>query len=158
MTDLLLLSYKRLHPDAHLPTQAYGSPVGWDVYAHLISETNHTIQLVLPPGGSRIIGTGLVLLPPEGYFLAVCSRSGPAAATPSIFVANSPGIIDPDYTGELKIILFNGGHSSVYIKDFDPIAQLILFPTPPRVTLSAITEVPPTTRGDRGFGSSIGKA
>lgn len=155
MTDFQnTLRYKKLHPEAMLPSQAYGSPAGWDIYAHLISDSNRAIQAVIPPGNSRVVGTGLVLLPPEGFFITVCSRSGYAARNPPVFVANAPGIIDPDYTGELKVILFNGGHSSVYIKHADPIAQIVLLPTPPRCTLAEFTEVPQTDRGTKGFGSS----
>lgn len=146
--------YKKLHPDAELPTQAYGNPAGWDIRAFLISESNRAIQAVVSPGSSRVVGTGLILLPPEGYFIAVCSRSGYAARNPPVFVANAPGIIDPDYTGELKVILFNGGHSSVYIKHADPIAQVVLLPVPPKSTLVPFTEIPQTERGAAGFGSS----
>lgn len=148
------LRYKKLHPDAELPTQAYGSPCGWDIRAFLISESNRAIQAVVSPGSSRVIPTGLILLPPEGFFLTICSRSGYAARNPPVFVANAPGIIDPDYTGELKVILFNGGHSSVYIKHADPIAQVVLLPTPPKVSLEPFTDTPQTERGAAGFGSS----
>lgn len=148
------LFYKKLHPDAELPSRAYGTPIGWDIHAHLISETNRAMQAVIPPGSSRLIGTGLILLPPSGYFFAVCSRSGLAASQPPIFVANSPGIVDPDYTGELKIILFNGGHSSVYIKHADRIAQLVIFARPPECILESFTEIPHTERGIKGFDAS----
>lgn len=148
------LRYKKLHKDAELPTQAYGNPAGWDIKAFCISETGRAIQAVLPPGNSAIIRTGLILLPPPGFILTVCSRSGYASRQPPVFVANAPGIIDPDYTGELKVILFNGGHSSVYIKHADPVAQLVLIAAPPRCTLTEFTETPETDRGTKGFGSS----
>lgn len=148
------LRYKKLHAEAVLPSQAYGNPAGWDIFAHLISDTNRAIQMMLPPGNSRVIPTGLILLPPEGYFITVCSRSGYAAQNPSIFVANAPGIIDPDYTGELKVILYNGGHTSVYLKHADPIAQLLLIACPPKCALTEFTEIPTTERGAKGFGSS----
>ena len=149
----LPISFRQLHPDAILPTRAYGSPVGLDISALLVSETGRYIQAVIPPRTSRVLNTGFVFLPPVGYYLEVCSRSGLSAGTPPIFVANSPGIIDPDYTGELKVILYNGGHESCYVKHGDRIAQLIARQYLP-IELVPATEVPETERGARGFGSS----
>lgn len=148
-----IIRYHKLQPDAELPFAAYGQPAGWDISAYCISETGRAIQSVIPPRCSRVLSTGLVLLPPPGYFLAVCSRSGLAAGTPPLFVANAPGIIDPDYTGELKVILYNGGHESAYIRHGQRIAQVILLPHG-LSTLEAATEVPDTIRGAKGFGSS----
>lgn len=147
------LRYKKLLPDAELPFRAYGSPAGWDVGACCISETGRSIQVVIPPKTSRILSTGLILLPPPGFFLVVCSRSGLAAQTPPLFVANAPGVIDPDYTGELKIILYNGGHESAYIRHGQKIAQVVLLPYV-EASLEPATEVPTTERGTKGFGSS----
>lgn len=150
---MLSLSYKKLSPDAELPFRAYGNPAGWDVSAYCISETGRSIQVVIPPKTSRVLSTGLILLPPPGYFLVVCSRSGMASQTPPLFVANAPGIIDPDYTGELKIIIYNGGHESAYIRHGQKIAQVVLLPHT-IATLDAIAEIPSTERGTKGFGSS----
>lgn len=147
----LQLRYKILAPDVELPTKAYGDPVGWDLCAHCISETGRAMQAIVPPRTSKAISTKLVLLPPPGFFIAICSRSG--MATNSVFVANSPGIVDPDYTGEVKVILYNGGHESAYIKHGQRIAQAILLPYV-RSELVAITEVPSTVRGEKGFGST----
>ena len=120
----LQLRYKKLVPDVEPPTRAYGEPAGWDIAAYCISETGRAIQTVLPPRTTRLISTKLVVLPPPGHFLAVCSRSG--LATHSIFVANAPGIIDSDYRGELKVILYNTGGSRYEFKHGDRIAQLVM--------------------------------
>lgn len=147
----LQLRYKVLAPDVELPTKAYGTPVGWDLSAHLISETGRAFQAIVSPRSSKMISTKLVLIPPPGYFISICSRSG--MATGSIFVANSPGIVDPDYTGEIKIILYNGGHESAYIKHGQRIAQAILLPYISS-ELVLIDEIAPTARGEKGFGST----
>lgn len=148
------MNYIKLHPDVLPLRQAYGETIGWDIAAFLLSENNRIQQITLAPGSSRTIPTGLKLFPPDGYFIAICSRSGHAAGSPPIFVANAPGIIDPDYTDELKVILFNGGHSSVNIKHGDYVAQLVLFSRPPQVTFTEIPAVAETTRGNKGFGST----
>ena len=147
------IQFYKLHPEAILPRPGTSLSVGLDLHAHLISESGATKQIVLPPRTSRTIETGLILLPPSGYFLMVCSRSGLAAAQPPVFVANAPGIIDPDYTGELKVILFNGGHESVYIRHGDRIAQVLLIPAI-YVDFQEISILPQTERGSHGFGST----
>lgn len=154
MTETLhVIQYRKLREDVELPTCAYGNPAGLDIAAYCISESGRSIQAVIPPKTSRVLSTGLVLLPPTGFFLMVCSRSGMAAQTPPLFVANAPGIIDPDYTGELKVIVYNGGHESAYIRHGQKIAQIVLARhfTP---VLTAATEIPETARGSKGFGSS----
>lgn len=153
LLETQVLSYVKLHPDVADLRRAYQKPAGIDIAAHLISESGRYNQMVLPPLNTRIIPTGYIVRPPPGYIVTVCSRSGLAAK--AIFVANAPGIIDPDYTEELKVLLYNGGHQSVYIKHGDYIAQLVLFPVA-FANLKAIdrTELPQTERGGKGFGSS----
>lgn len=119
-----------------------------------MSETGRSQQIILPPRNVRAIPTGLALFPPLGYFIAICSRSGLASKNPSIFVANAPGIIDPDYTGEIKVLLYNGGNESVYIKHGDFIAQAVLLNAAGKIKLQETQTVPLTKRGEKGFGSS----
>jgi dUTP pyrophosphatase len=101
-----------------------------------------------------MIPTGLVLRPPEGYYIQVCSRSG--LAQKSVFVANAPGIIDPDYTGELFVLLHNSGFETQWIEHEHRIAQVIL--TPIVWTKREVRELksPPSSngRGEAGFGST----
>ena len=100
-----------------------------------------------------MIPTGLVVIAPPGFYIEVFSRSG--FAKDSIMVANAPGLIDPDYIGEIKVLLYNGGHSSIYIEHGMRIAQLVV----KRLDLISydveeITSLPRTLRGDSGFGST----
>ena len=149
----LAISYKKLHPDAALPTLGEPGAVGLDVAAFSISTEGRYVNLIIPPRTSKLIRTGIVVIAPAGYFIMVCSRSGLAAAQPPLFVANAPGIVDPNYIGEMKIILYNGGHESAYIKHGQRIAQLVLAPLS-RFPLAEVAELPETSRGDKGFGST----
>lgn len=145
------LEYVKLHPEAQVPFRAYNESAGYDLSACLLTETGRPNNLIIPPRMTRAISTGLALRPPPGHLILICSRSG--MAQKSIFVSNSPGVVDPDYTGEIKVLLFNGGLESFYVKHEDRIAQALVIPFAKlplveRVGLSA------TERGDRGFGSS----
>jgi dUTP pyrophosphatase len=125
--------------------------IGLDIHAFLLTDEGRPNNLVLPPRTTRNVPTGLLIEPPSGRFLMVCSRSGLAAK--SIIVMNAPGIIDPDYRGELRVLLFNGGYESFYIKHEDRIAQLIVM-----AALTAdgeeVNELSRTERGELGFGST----
>jgi dUTP pyrophosphatase len=145
--------YTKVAPDVTLPRQAYNA-VGLDLAAYLISETGRTQQVVVPPRCSKLISTGLRMMPPPGFFIAICSRSGLAAGTPPIFAANAPGIIDPDFTGIVQVILYNGGHDSVYIKHGDYVAQMILLPLAASPNFIEVMVLPETRRGETGFGST----
>lgn len=146
------MEVKKLHETASLPFRAYEDSIGLDVSAHLLTETGRPNNAIVSPNMTRAIGTGLICIAPPGFFISVCSRSG--MAQKSVFVANSPGIIDPDYRGEVIILLYNGGHLPFYIKHEDRIAQLVLLPRPPFVNLSEVKSFMPTARGDQGFGST----
>lgn len=147
------LLYRKINENAILPRQAYDAAVGFDLAACLISESGRSQQIVLSPRCVRMIPTGLILRASSNFFVAICSRSGLASKNPPIFVANAPGIIDPDYTGEARILLYNGGNESVYVKHGDFIAQAILLPyTAGR--LNELKSLPTTNRGDKGYGSS----
>lgn len=147
------VKFKRLDPDAQLPQTWTEGSVGMDLHAFALTEERRPNTILLPPRTTRNIGTGLLIEPPPGYFLMVCSRSG--VAKDSIFVANQPGIIDPDYRGEVRILLYNGSHESRYIKHGDRIAQLVAVPA---TLLEAIevSELSQTDRGELGFGSTGG--
>ena len=100
-----------------------------------------------------MIPTGWSIRPPDGFVTLILSRSGLAAANPCLFVANSPGLIDPDFTGEIQILLFNGGFNAAYIEHGQRIAQLI-FIRQERFPFSEVETLPQTDRGEKGFGSS----
>jgi len=147
------LSIVRLSKLARLPTRATKNSVGFDLYAYLVSETGRPNTALIPPRTTKAIPTGLIVSPPQGYSCFVCSRSGMAKSN-SIFVTNAPGVIDPDYRGEVLVLLYNGGYESYYVKHEDRIAQLVVLPTP-EVTILERTEITaPSTRGTAGFGST----
>ena len=131
-----------------LPAYATGGAAGMDV---LSAE-----DVVLAPGARRAVATGFAVAIPEGYEIQVRPRSG-LALKHGISLPNTPGTIDSDYRGELKVILINLGAEDFAIARGDRIAQLVLAP----VTLAAWLEVDDlddTVRGAGGFGSTGGHA
>lgn len=149
-----MLQIKRLVDSAKLPTRGTPTSIGLDVYAHLLTDTGRPNTAIIPPRSTRLIDTGLAVRPPEGYAVFVCSRSGLAADRQRpLFVANAPGVVDPDYIGELKIILYNAGHESYYVKHEDRIAQLVILPCQVW-EIEEVASLPPTLRGEAGFGST----
>lgn len=147
------LKFKRLHSDAKLPRRWSEESVGYDIHAYCVSETGRPNTVLLPPRTTRNVSTGLLVEPPPGHFVMVCSRSG--LAKHSIVVANAPGIIDPDYRGEIMVLLYNGGHESHYLKHEDRIAQLVVVPVTP-IEILEVNELSTTGRGAAGFGSTGG--
>lgn len=143
--------YKK-DPRVKLPSRGTEGSVGFDVHAFLLTESGRPNKKGIGRTETAMIPTGLVLRPPEGFFIQVCSRSG--LALKSVFVANSPGVIDPDYSGELFILLHNSGYETCWIEHDHRIAQIILSPII-SCELSEITTVPTTSgRGAAGFGST----
>lgn len=149
----LTIRVVRREPGARLPIRALPNAVGFDVFAFLLSESGRPISRALHQRAVTLVPTGISVEPPDGYFLQVCSRSG--LAKQGIFVANAPGIIDPDYTGELQIPLFNGSHETKYIAHEHRIAQLVLAPLVPcGDPEEAHTLAREADRGEVGFGST----
>ena len=126
----------------------YGSTLasGADVKANLIKD------VIVSPGESVLIPTGLRLHIPEGYEGQVRPRSG-LALTHSITVLNTPGTIDSDYRGELKIILINHGKQDFVIHDNDRIAQIV-FTAVVQAEFVKKTDLTASKRGRDGFGST----
>ena len=150
MADRVPVQIKRLpHGEGlALPAYATGGAAGMDV---LSAE-----DVVLAPGARRAVATGFAVAIPEGYEIQVRPRSG-LALKHGISLPNTPGTIDSDYRGELKVILINLGAEDFAIARGDRIAQLVLAP----VTLAAWLEVDDlddTVRGAGGFGSTGGHA
>ena len=136
------LRVKKLIPDATLPTRGSGGAVGYDLYS--------TEELVVPPTHRALVGTGIAIVLPVGVYGRVAPRSG-LAVKHGIQVG--AGVIDPDYTGEIKVVLFNHGDKDFEVKKGDRIAQLILerCETP---EVEEVGEVKDTERGSKGFGST----
>ena len=109
-------------------------------------------ELTILPGNVALVRTGLALELPPGLEGQVRSRSGLAAKS-GVFVLNSPGTIDSDYRGEVKVVLANFGDAPFPVLPGDRIAQLVFIQVP-NVCLVAVDELVPTGRGAGGFGSS----
>ena len=109
-------------------------------------------KVVIKPNSSELIPTGLLVAIPEELEIQIRPRSG-LAAKESIGVLNSPGTIDSDYRGELKIILFNHGNKDFIINNGDRIAQMVLVPIV-KMEFEEVDSLPNTVRGQGGFGST----
>ena len=139
------LKIKRLQPDVSLPEAATGGAAAFDLAA--------AADVEIPPRSIRLVGTGLVIGVPSGYFLGIFARS----STPlkrGLMVANGVGIIDSDYCGpqdEIKIQVLNITDAPVTVRRGDRIAQGIVLPSP-RVEWEEVEELRVPTRG--GFGST----
>ena len=137
---------KKLNPSVQLPSYKTSGSSGMDLMACIDKPIN------LQPGRSCLVSTGLSVAFPEGYEIQIRPRAGLAAKN-SISVLNTPGTIDSDYRGELKIILFNHGNENFLIENNDRVAQMILAPTI-KMELEETKELPDSIRGEGGFGST----
>ncbi|NNC53303.1 MAG: dUTP diphosphatase [Erythrobacter sp.] len=150
MTDAVAVQIKRL-PHGHgldLPAYATTGAAGMDV----LSAESVTIR----PGQRHAVATGLAIAIPENYEIQVRPRSG-LAFKHGITVPNTPGTIDSDYRGELKVILINHGADDFAIQRGDRIAQLVLAPVT-QAKWDEVEELDETDRGEGGFGSTGGHA
>jgi dUTP pyrophosphatase len=137
---------KKLNPLAKLPVYKTNGASGMDLMACIEESIN------LKPGKSCIIPTGLSVAFSKEYEIQIRPRSGLAAKN-NISILNTPGTIDSDYRGELKIILFNHGDENFIINNNDRIAQMVLTPII-KINLEETNELPETIRGEGGFGST----
>lgn len=117
---------------------------GMDLYAELPAD------IVLAPGERVRIPTGIAIELSDGYEAQIRPRSGLALRN-GVTLVNSPGTIDPDYRGEIAIILINHGNESFTVKNGDRIAQMV-FARFVRVDLNEVEDLGETTRGENGFG------
>jgi dUTP pyrophosphatase len=138
------IEVKLLHPDARLPVRARPGDAGADLVA--------VEEVAIPPGQRRDVGTGIALAIPQGYGGFVQPRSG-LAFRHGIMIANSPGLIDAGYRGEVRVSLYNSGSDVFVVKPGDRVAQLVI----QRVedpAFFAVENLSETARGEGGFGSS----
>lgn len=105
------------------------------------------------PGGRTLVETGTQIVVPEGHVALVCSRSG-LALKHGVSVGNSPGIIDPDYIGDVGVILENHGREAFFFEEGDRIAQLLFLQVADVKLAKSQKELTSNDRGDKGFGSS----
>ena len=137
---------KKLNPQVKLPSYKTEGSSGMDLMACINK------PIYIPPKNSVLIPTGLSIAIPKDCEVQIRPRSGLAAKS-NISVLNTPGTIDSDYRGELKIILYNHGDKTFEVKNNDRIAQMILMPIL-KINLEETDDLPDTVRGSGGFGST----
>jgi dUTP pyrophosphatase len=143
--DVPELPVRRLQPDLPLPAYAHPGDAGADLCA--------AEDVVLPPGGRATVGTGLAVAVPDGHAAFVHPRSG-LAARHGVTVVNAPGTVDAGYRGEVRVVLLNTDrHQPFSVRRGDRIAQLVVQPVT-RVRFLDVAELPPSPRGEGGFGST----
>ena len=143
---MVKLLIKKLHKNIILPEYKTDGSSGMDLMANV----EQTVKIL--PGEKKIISTGIMVAIPEQYEIQIRPRSGLAAKN-GITVLNTPGTIDADYRGEIKIILINLSKKSFVVKSGDRIAQMIVCPII-KVELKEVESLPETVRGEGGFGST----
>lgn len=132
------------YEDIPLPKKMSEFSSGYDLYAG-VSE-----NIVVPVGGRTLISTGFSLEMPKGIEAQIRPRSGLALKN-GITLLNTPGTIDADYRGEIKVILINLGNEDFVIKPKDRIAQMVFIEVPD-ITLNQVHDLSDTNRGNGGFG------
>ena len=137
---------KKLDSSVKLPEYKTSGSSGMDLMAFIKN------PIKIAPGTVELIPTGLSIAIPEDLEIQIRPRSGLAAKS-SIGVLNTPGTIDSDYRGELKIILFNHGNKDFIVNNNDRIAQMVLTPVI-KMELEEVDQLPETIRGSGGFGST----
>ena len=137
---------KKLNPAVEMPNYKTMGASGMDLMAFIKQ------PIKLAPKSSCLVPTGLTVAFSEEYEIQIRPRSGLAVKN-NISVLNTPGTIDSDYRGEIKIILFNHGSSEFVINNRDRIAQMILMPVN-KIDLEEVENLPDTLRGKGGFGST----
>ena len=137
---------KKLDPTVDIPSYKTLGASGMDLMAFIDQ------PIKIPPQNSSLVPTGISVAFSNKYEIQIRPRSGLAAKN-NITVLNTPGTIDSDYRGEIKIILFNHGSAEFVINNKDRVAQMILTPIK-KMNLKEVENLPTTLRGKGGFGST----
>ena len=140
------ISIKRLTETAILPERGSAYAAGYDLFADLQE------SVLIQPHETKMIGTGLAMEIPEGYFGGIFARSG-LSSKEGLRPANCVGVVDADYRGEVKVALHNDGEVVREIKAGQKIAQLVVVPFL-GVEFDEVEELSETVRGVGGFGST----
>jgi len=143
---MIKILIKKNSKNIKLPVYKTEGSSGLDLEANIVDD------LVVEPGKRKIIPTGLHVHIPRNYEIQIRPRSGLASKN-GITVLNTPGTIDSDYKGEIKVILINLGNEKFFIKKGDRIAQMVISPII-KVELEEVNELPDSIRGKSGFGST----
>ena len=137
---------KKLDPKVQLPSYKTKGSSGMDLMAFIKD------PIKIAPNTSALIPTGISVAIPNDVEIQIRPRSGLAAKS-SISVLNTPGTIDSDYRGELKVILFNHSKEEFVVRNNDRIAQIVLMPVL-KIDFEEVDDLPDTLRGSGGFGST----
>ena len=140
------IQIKKLSITVSIPKYETPGSSGMDIAAHIEN------AITINPGEKAIVSTGFSMAIPKGYEVQIRPRSG-LAAKKNITVLNTPGTIDADYRGEIKVILINLGKEKFIIKNGERIAQRVVCPVV-QADLEEVKELPKTVRGLDGFGST----
>jgi len=143
---MTIIQIKKLSNSVLIPKYETPGSSGMDIAAHI----NESI--VINPGERALVPTGFSLAIPKGHEVQIRPRSG-LAAKKSITVLNTPGTIDADYRGEIKVILINLGKDKFIVENGERIAQIVVCPIA-QVQLEEVKELSETDRGSGGFGST----
>jgi len=137
---------KKLNPKVQLPSYKTKGSSGMDLMAFIKD------PIKIAPNTSALIPTGISVAIPNDVEIQIRPRSGLAVKS-SISVLNTPGTIDSDYRGELKVILFNHSKEEFVVRNNDRIAQIVLMPVL-KIDFEEVDDLPDTLRGSGGFGST----
>ena len=140
----MTLKFRRIHPDATLPSYAHEGDAGMDVRS--------VEDVEIAPGSRALVHTGLVMMLPPGWEAQVRPRSG-LALKHGVTVLNTPGTIDAGYRGEVGVILANFGEGPFKVAKGDKVAQIVVAPVE-RAEIVESAELDETERGSGGFGST----
>ena len=143
------IQIKKLSSFVSTPKYETPGSSGMDIAAHIEE------KVIINPGEKSLVPTGFSLAIPRGYEVQIRPRSG-LAAKKSITVLNTPGTIDADYRGEIKVILINLGKEKFIIENGERIAQMVVCPVV-QAKLEEVKELSDTVRGSSGFGSTGAK-
>jgi dUTP pyrophosphatase len=136
----------RMTDSAKLPERGSVSAAGYDLFADVAED------VTIAPHETKMIGTGLAMEIPEGYFGGIFARSG-LSAKEGLRPANCVGVVDSDYRGEIKVALHNDGEQARVITPAEKIAQLVVVPFL-SVDFNEVSNISDTARGEGGFGST----
>ena len=143
------IQIKRLSNSVSIPRYETPGSSGMDIAAHIEND------VIINPGEKALVSTGFSLAIPRGYEVQIRPRSG-LAAKKNITVLNTPGTIDADYRGEIKVILINLGKEKFIIENGERIAQMVVCPVI-QANFEEVKELSDTERGSGGFGSTGNK-
>ena len=143
---MVKVKIKKLKSEVNIPTYKTEGSSGLDLMAFIDS------SITIRPNSSELIPTGISVAIPEDTEIQIRPRSGLAAKS-NISVLNTPGTVDSDYRGEIKIILFNHGTNDFVVNRGDRIAQMVLMPVL-KASFEEVENLPDTIRGSGGFGST----